>query len=38
MDYNKAIESICYKFGQAVTEFEVTNMAFRLCIQQTYRG
>lgn len=23
MDYNKAIESICYKFGQAVTEFEV---------------
>ena len=23
MDYNKAIESICYKFGQAETVFEV---------------
>lgn len=23
MDYNKAIESICFKFGHAVTEFEV---------------
>lgn len=23
MDYNQAIESVCFKFGQAVTEFEV---------------
>ena len=23
MDYNKAIESVCFKFGHAVTEYDV---------------
>ena len=36
MDYNKAIESICYKFGQAVTEFEVFRW-LRNCKRSIFR-
>ena len=28
MDYNKAIESVCFKFGHAVTEYDVFRYDF----------
>ncbi len=29
MDYNKAIESVCFKFGHAVTEYDVWSIIRR---------